>query len=411
MLTAKRVERTKKPGRYRCGLVKGLLLQIAKGGAKSWVLRYELNGGEHWMGLGSAAVFNLKQARERALAARQLLADGVDPLATKQANKQTAKLAAARKLTFAEAAQQYFNQHEAKWRSAKHREQFLSSLAAFAFPVLSSLDVATIDTRDVLRALEPIWKTKAVTADRTRNRIEQIIDWAIVRGHRPPGTNPARWKGHLDQVLPPPHKVAPVEHHAAMDYRKVPAFLAQLRRQDGTAARALEFLILVAARSGEVTTGATWDEIDFDSKTWIVPAQRTKANREHRVPLAPACIELLRKLPRQTGNPLIFVGPRPGSGLSKMSMTYVMRALGQGGKTTIHGFRSSFSDWAHEQTAHASHTIEISLAHNVGSEVERAYRRTDMISRRRQLMQEWARYCLSPPSKVSGEVVSLRGGR
>ena len=182
----------------------------------------------------------------------------------------------------------------------------------------------------------------------------------MVRGHRPPGTNPARWKGHLDQVLPAPHKVAPVEHHAAMDYRLVPAFMAALRRQDGTAARALEFLALTAARTGEVT-GAIWDEIDFDSKTWIVPAQRMKANREHRVPLSPACVELLRKLPRQTGNPFIFVGPRPGSGLSKMSMTYVMRALGQDGKTTIHGFRSSFSTWAHEQTAHASHTIEMSL--------------------------------------------------
>jgi integrase len=411
MLTAKKVERTKKPGRYRCGLVKGLLLQVAKGGARSWVLRYELNGAEHWMGLGSASDFTLKEARERARAARQLLTDGVDPLATKQANKQTAKLADARRLTFGEAAQAFFSQHESKWRSAKHRDAFLGSLVAFAFPVLGDMDVASIDTRDVLRALEPIWKTKSVTADRTRNRIEQVMDWCVVRGHRPPGTNPARWKGHLDQVLPAPHKVAPVEHHAAMDYRGLPQFMAQLWRQDGTAARALEFLILTAARTGEVT-GATWDEIDFDSKTWVILGPRMKGGREHRVPLSPACIDLLRKLPRDSGNRFIFIGPRSGSGLSKMSMTYVMQALRQGGKTTIHGFRSSFSTWAHEQTAHASHTIEISLAHNVGTEVERAYRRSDLVSKRRLLLEQWAKFCSMPPTKVSGDVVALRrGGR
>jgi integrase len=408
MLTAKKAERAKKPGRYRCGLVKGLLLQIAKGGARSWVLRYELNGAEHWMGLGSAAEFSLKQARERALTARRLLADGVDPLATKQASKQAAKLAEARKLTFSEAAQAFFNQHESKWRSAKHRDAFLSSLKAFVFPVLGSMDVATIDTRDVLRAIEPIWKTKSVTADRTRNRIEQVMDWCVVRGHRPLGANPARWKGYLDQVLPAPHKVAPVEHHSAMNYRNLPGFMVQLRRQDGTAARALEFLILTAARTGEVT-GATWGEIDSD--TWTVPAQRIKGGREHRVPLTKPVLNLLRKLPRESGNSFIFIGPRSGTGLSKMSMTYVMRALGQDGVVTIHGFRSSFSNWCHEQTAHSAHTIEISLAHNVGTEVERAYRRTDMISKRARLMEQWARFCLSPPSKVSGDVVSLRGGR
>jgi hypothetical protein len=224
MLTAKKVERVTKPGRYRCGLVKGLLLQIAKGGAKSWVLRYELNGREHWMGLGSAAEFSLKQARERALAGRRLLADGVDPLAAKQATKQAAKLADQRRLTFREAAQRFFDQNESKWRSAKHRDQFLGTLRAHAFDVLGDMGVEGIDTRDVLRALEPIWETKSVTADRTRSRIEQVIDWAIVRGHRPAGTNPAKWKGHLDQVLPAPRKVAPVEHHAAMDYRQLPAF-------------------------------------------------------------------------------------------------------------------------------------------------------------------------------------------
>jgi hypothetical protein len=248
MLTAKQVERSKKPGRYRCGLVKGLLLQISAKGARSWVLRYELHGKEHMMGLGSASEFSLSQARKRALAARQLLADGVDPLATKQAARAAAKLAAARKLTFLEAAQRYFDHHEKSWRSASHREAFLSTLKAHAFSALGDMDVAMIDTPDILRVLEPLWTTKSVTADRVRNRIEAVLDWCVVRGHRPPGTNPARWKGHLDQVLPAARKIAPIEHHAAMDYRRLPAFMSELRRLDSVAARALEFLILTAAR-------------------------------------------------------------------------------------------------------------------------------------------------------------------
>jgi len=410
MLTAKKVERTKTPGRYRCGLVKGLYLQISEAGARSWVLRYELRGQEHMMGLGSAAEFSLKQARERALEARRLLADGVDPLATKQANRQASKLAAARRLNFAEAAQRYFDQHAGRWRNARARDEFLSTLKAHAYPVLGAMDVASIDTRDVLRALEPIWKTKAVTADRVRSRIEQIIDWCIVRGHRPPGTNPARWKNHLSEVLPPPRQLAPIIHHKAMAYRDVPTFMVELRKDPGGAARALEFLILTAVRTSEAV-GARWDEIDFDSKTWTIPAQRMKGHREHRVPLSPACIELLCKLPRQDGNPFVFIGRRVGAGLDRMALRWVMDRLGQNGLTTTHGFRSSFSDWCHEQTAHSAHTIEISLAHNVGTEVERAYRRTDMIAKRRRLMEEWSRYCMGPPSKVSGEVVSLRGGR
>jgi integrase len=411
MLTARKVDRTREPGRYRCGLVKGLYLQISDSGAKSWILRYERHNKERMMGLGSASEFSLKEARERARAARQLLADGVDPLVAKQANKAAAKLAEARKLTFKEAAERFFNQHESKWRSAKHRDAFLGSLVTFAFPTLGNMDVAIIDTPDVLRAIEPIWTTKSVTADRTRNRIEQVMDWCVVRGHRPPGTNPAKWKGHLDQVLPAPHKVAPIEHHASMDYRQLPAFMAELRRQDTLAARALEFLIHTAARTSEVL-GATWDEIDFGAKTWTVPASRMKGNREHRVPLSPQCIDLLKKLPReQSGNPFVFIGHRPGTGLSKMAMGYVMQALGQAGVVTIHGFRSSFSNFSHERTTHNGHTIEISLAHHIGNMVERAYRRTDMIAKRRQLAEQWSRFLASPPApegKRGSNIVTMR---
>ena len=406
MLTAKKVERAKQPGRYHCGLIRGLYLQVTASGAKSWVLRYQLRGQERWMGLGSAADFSLREARERARAARQLLADRIDPLAGKRAAEEAAKLAEARKLTFREAAERYFNQHASKWRSAKHREAFLSTLKAHVFDVIGDMDVAAIDTRDVLRAIEPHWTTKAVTIDRTRNRIEQVLDWCVVRGHRPPGTNPARWKGHLDQVLPAPRKLAPVEHHAAMDYRQLPAFMTQVRADDNVAARALEFLIHTAARTGEAL-GACWSEIDLTDKTWTVPAARMKGGREHRVPLTKPVLDLLSKLPRQSGNHLVFIG-RAGGGLSHSALPWVMDRLGVSGVTTIHGFRSSFSNWCHEQTAHSAHTIEISLAHNVGTEVERAYRRTDMIAKRRQLMEQWSKFCSMPPTKVSGVVVPLR---
>jgi len=410
MLTAKHVERTKTPGRYRCGLVKGLLLQISASGARSWVLRYELHGKERMMGLGSAAAFCLSQARERALAARHLLADGVDPLATKQAAKAAAKLGAARKLTFREAAQRYFDQHEKSWRNVSHRLAFLNTLRAHAFSTIGDLDVAKIDTADILRALEPAWTKKSITADRVRNRIEAVLDWCVVRDHRLPGVNPARWKGHLDQVLPAARKIAPIEHHAAMDYRRLPAFVSELRRLDSIAARALEFLILTVARTGEVI-GATWDEIDSDSKTWIIPGHRMKSGREHRVPLSSGAIDLLYRLPRETGNPFIFTGHRPGSGLSRKALPYVMGRVGQDRTATVHGFRLSFSNWSHEQTAHSTHTIEISLAHRVGNETERAYRRTDMIAKRRQLLESWSRFCTTLRMEAEGEVVALRGER
>jgi integrase len=403
MLTTKQVERVKAPGRYPCGLVKGLYLQVGKDGAKSWVLRYQLQHRERMMGLGSAATFTLKEARERARLQRQLLADRIDPLAGKRAAEEAAKLAAARKLTFREAAERYFDQHAERWRPS-HRGLFLTTLKAHAFPTLGAMDVASIGTADILRTLEPIWKAKSVTADRTRSRIEAVLDWCVVRGHRPAGTNPAKWRGHLDQVLPAARKLAPVVNLAAMDYRALPAFMTALRALDTIAARALEFLILTAARSGEVI-GARWDEIDLIDKAWTVPASRMKGKREHRVPLSDACIALLRKLPRQAGDDLVFACLS-----QRWGMRQVMQRLGQAGAATIHGFRSSFSTWAHERTAHASHDIELSLAHAVGSATERSCRRGDLIAKRAQLMQAWATYCLTP-SQLAGAIVSMRGRR
>jgi integrase len=410
MLTAKRVERTRRPGRYRDGTVKGLLLQISDTGAKSFVLRYMLDGHERMMGLGSAADFSLREARDRARAARQLLADGVDPLDAKHQRKTEAKLAKAKKLTFAAAAVSYFNQHESKWTSASHRDQFMASLKAYAFPVLADMDVAAIALADVLRVIEPHWTTKNVTMDRVRNRIENVLDWCVVRGHRAPGTNPAKWKGHLDQVLPVLGKTK--RHHAALAYAALPAFMAELRAQEEIAARALEFTILAAARTGE-TLGATWGEVDFTTATWTVPAERMKGKREHRVPLSPQAVELLRGLPREEGNPHVFIGPQAAAGLGGMTLARLLKRMNHN-NITVHGFRSAFSDWAHEQTSHVNHTIELSLAHSVGSEVERSYRRGNMFAKRIRLMVDWARFATSPlvaRTKGGAEVVPIGGGR
>jgi integrase len=410
MLTAKRVERTKKPGRYRdSGGVTGLLLQISDSGAKSWVLRYELNGRERMMGLGPLKAFNLKEARERARSARQLLADGHDPLAAKHAALAAAKSAEQRKLTFREAAQRWFDANEAQWTSQSHRESFLGTLRAHAFGAIGNMDVADIGVADVLRVLEPMWKTTAITGDRVRSRIERVLDWAVVRGHRPHGVNPAKWPGVLDQVLPPPRKVAPIAHHAAMAYAELASFMHELRRDESTvAARALEFLILTAARTREVT-GATWTEIDLDGATWTVPAARMKAKREHRVPLSPAALDLLKKLPREKGNPHVFVGSRPGSGLSHMGLPWVMDRMGQKGVCTVHGFRSSFRDWAGETTAFAHDICEAALAHVRGDHSVRAYARGDLFDKRRKLMDAWAKYCAAPPAAKRSNVVTMRG--
>jgi len=405
LLTQKRVEREKAPGRYACGLVRGLYLQVSHSGAKSWILRYQLNGVGHEMGLGSAAEFTLKEARERARLHRQLLADGRDPLQERRAAKAAAKVAAAKRLTFADCAQRYFDQNESKWRNASHRDQFLGTLRMYAFPVLGDMDVASIDTPDILRAVEPHWNSTAITVDRTRGRIEQVIDWAIVRGHRPAGPNPARWKGHLDQVLPAPRKIAPIVHHNAMPFQDVPAFMAALRQQDTVAARALEFLIHTAARTGEVT-GATWAEIDLDNKTWTIPANRMKAGREHRVPLSDHCIALLKALPREAGNAFVFIGSRAGAGLSRMALPWVMMRLDQ--KVTIHGFRSSFRDWAGETTSFAHDICEAALAHVRGDHSVRAYARGDLFEKRNRLMQAWSRFCAAPPTKAGGKLVGIR---
>jgi integrase len=403
MLTQRMVDRVTKPGRYRDrNGMPGLLLQVSATGARSWLLRYVLRGTERMLGLGGANVFTLKEARERARAARQLLADGRDPLEAKRTAEAATKAAAAKRLSFEEAAIKYAAQHDKRWNNANHRGQFLSSLRTYAFPVIGDLDVSAVDTALVLKVVEPIWTAKTTTADRVRNRIEGVLDWATVRGHRG-GDNPARWRGHLDQVLPARGDIAKVKHHPALPYAELPAFMAELDRLENIGALALKFTIFTAARTGEVIR-ATWDEID--NATWTIPAQKTKARREHRVPLAPTVIELLQALPREEGNPFVFIGGKASGGLSHLPMLWVLKTLKRT-DITVHGFRSTFRDWAVEMTAYPNHVVEQALAHAVGNAVERAYRRSDLFDKRRKLMEDWSRYCTQSPA--TGDVVPIRG--
>ena len=403
MLTAKKVVRAKTPGRIHDA--HGLYLQIRNANNKSWLLRFERGGVERWLGLGPVHVFSLKEARERARKARQLLADGIDPIEHKRTEK--AKLAAekAKTLTFAEATQRYFDQHEKGWRNRKHREQFLSTVQIYAHPVLGSMSVADIDTAAVLRAIEPHWLTKTETMNRVRGRIERILDWCTVRGYRQ-GANPAAWRGHLAEVLPARTKVAKVEHHPALPYAEVADFISKLRERKAIAARALEFVILTAARTGEVL-GARWDEIDWAAKMWKVPANRMKGGRDHRVALSQRALDLLRELPREDGNDHIFIGSRPGAGLSEASMMQVLLRMGRT-DVSVHGFRSTFRDWAAETTAYPNHVVEMALSHAVGDKVEAAYRRGDLLAKRKQLAEAWSRYCSAPPAATGKTVIPLR---
>jgi len=415
-LTMKRIARLKQPGRYGDG--HGLYLQVVNKQNRSWLLRYERGGRERFMGLGPLHAFALQEARERAREARQLLADGIDPLDAKKAERAATAAAAAKTMTFAECAEAYFAQHRQKWRNAKHTRQFLSTLKQYAYAKIGNMAAAGIDTGTVLSVLEQhcpasrgfpagmFWQTRHSTADRVRARIEAVLEFATVRGYRT-GENPARWRGHLRHALPARSEIAQAVHHAAMPYVDLPEFLATLRGRAGIGARALEFLILTAARTNEVI-GARRDEIDLEGKIWTVPAGRMKAGREHRVPLSRAAIELLQALPMEDGNTHIFLGPSAGGGLSTMAMPTALKRAGRS-DVTIHGFRATFKTWASERTNFPSHVVELALAHTIGNAVERAYRRGDLFEKRRKLMEAWARYCMTNPA--ASEVIPLRKAR
>jgi integrase len=412
-LSVKKLESLKDPGRYHDGY--GLYLQVASDTNRSWLFRYERDGRERWLGLGPLHTFDIDEARERARRCRQLLVDGLDPAEARKLEQEQRALAAARNKTFAECAEMYFNANADQWRNPKHRAQFLSTLKQYAFPIIGAVAVADVDTGLVLRVFEQemeettFWKARPETAARVRMRIETVLGWATVRGYRS-GDNPARWRGHLKTQLTGRGKAfAPVQHHPALPYADLPGFMAELRERPGTSAQALEFTILCVARTG-ATIGATWPEIDLKERVWKVPPDRAGAkiagNKPRRVPLTDRAIEILESLPTEAGNEHVFIGPRKGSGLSNMAMAQLLERMGRD-DITVHGFRSTFKDWATEQTNYPEAVSEAALWHAVADKVERAYRRGELFEKRKRLMTEWARYCASAP-RPKGEVVELR---
>lgn len=386
-LSAMKVTRLSRPGYYGDG--GGLYLQVSAKSSKSWIFRYERLGRERQMGLGPLHTVSLVDARERARQARLSLAAGVDPI--ERRNKEMAVLRAERAsdLDFDTCAKQYIEAHEAGWRNAKHRQQWENTLRVHASPHIGKIHVRRIDTPLVLKVLEPIWRTKTETASRIRERIERILSWATVRGYRE-GDNPARWRGHLDEMLPKPAKVKKVKHHPALPFAEVGNFCAAIRKQTGTSAKAMEFAILTACRTGEVL-GARWDEVDFEGQVWTIPAERMKGNRPHRVPLVAVTIAIL-KAQEGANTVLVFPGAKVGKPLSDMAMLTLLRRMKRD-DITVHGFRSTFRDWAAEKTDYPREVAEMALAHTVGSAVENAYRRSDLFEKRRQLMGEWAIQC------------------
>jgi integrase len=394
-LTAQKVERlAKAKNRGMHGDGGGLWLQITEGGA-SWVFRFMLNGRARAMGLGPLALFDLKEARAKALDARRLCYQGIDPIEQRDAAKAQQRRDAANAITFQQCADAYIKAHRAGWRNGKHAAQWTATLATHA-EAIGSLPVQAIDTALVLRCLEPIWTTKPETASRVRGRIERILDWAKVSGYRI-GENPARWRGHLDHLLPARSKVRRVEHHAALPYAELPSFLVALREQQGISARALEFCILTAARTGEVI-GARWSELDLIDKTWTVPAERMKGGREHRVPLSPRALAILEEMQahRHSDDGFVFPGGKDGKPLSNMAFLMLLRRMDRS-DLTAHGFRATFKTWATDRTGFQHEIVEASLAHVVGSKVEQAYQRSDHFEKRRRLMQQWATFCTTAP--------------
>jgi integrase len=400
-LGALQVKRLSKPGLHFVGGVAGLALQVAPGGARTWVLRATVGAKRREMGLGGYPDVELTQAREKARAARALIDQGLDPIMERQQAKSALAALQAAQKTFSQCAREYIDAKSAEWSNPKHASQWTNTLETYASPTLGQLLVSDIGLPQVLGVLKPIWQTKTETAVRVRGRIEAVLDWAAVHHYRQ-GPNPARWKGHLDKILAAPTKVTKVQHHKALDVRAVPAFMASLRAQSGIGARALEFAILTASRSGEVR-GATWSEIDLGAAEWVVPAERMKAGREHRVPLSKPALALLRSLPRIDESELVFPSSK-NTPLSDMTLLAVMRRMEV--DAVPHGFRSSFKDWATERTGYPREAVEMALAHAIGDKVEAAYRRGDLFDMRRRLMDEWAKFCAMP--STSGQVVPMK---
>jgi integrase len=410
------------PGRYRVS--KNLYLQVKGLRSASWLFRYMLDSqvsvssagkrkrtGAHWMGLGSYPDVGLAEARQDVVEHRKpLKKDKVDPLAAKKAKLTAAKLAAAKTITFGECAREYVTEHSVSWKNGKHAAQWRATFegsgrSVAATATINDLPVCQITTALVLKCLKPIWTETPETASRVRQRIETVLDFARAHEYRD-GENPARWKGHLDHILPQPSKVKKVRHHPSLPYDELPAFMSELRANKFISARALEFMILTAARTGEII-GGTWDEVDFTKDTWTIPAERMKAGKEHKVPLPERVLALFDELPREDGNPYLFIGGKTGQPLSNMAMLELMKGMRPG--YVPHGFRSTFRTWVAERTNYPNIVCELALGHTQSEKLMQAYQRGDLFEKRRRLMLEWEKFC-SSPAPTSGTVVSLRAG-
>lgn len=409
------VSRLVKPGLHAVGGVPGLYLQVgpnyqpadkANGvpeqGHRTWVLRAMVGGKRRDMGLGGFPGVTLAGAYEAARKARERIDNGEDPIEVRRAAKLAQRAADMKAVTFEDAAKAYMAAHESAWKNAKHREQWANTLKGLAYPHIGKLAVRDIEVAHVLTVLEPIWRIRTETANRLRGRMELVLDWATARGYSE-GLNPARWRGHLDKMLPSPKKIKVTGHMAALAVAEMGDFMRRLRHVGGMGARALEFLILTAARSGEVR-GATWSEIDLEANVWTIPKERMKMGREHRVPLSPAAVEILGKLPRIGGADLVFPSASGGQ-LSDRTLLAALRRMGT--TVTAHGFRSTFRDWCGEHTNFPREIAEAALSHAVGNSVEQAYRRGDALLKRRKLMEAWAGFCAAPPPSAS--VTPIRG--
>jgi integrase len=401
-LTPVAVSGKKKAGYYADG--NNLYLQVVESGAKTWIFRYRINGKSREMGLGGVNSLTLADARLKAADYRKLLTEGIDPLAARKEQDAKNALAKARGMTFEQCAEAYMEAHKSSWQNEKHVWQWRNTMERFAYPALGKLPVQDIDVALVMKVLEPLWNEKTETASRVRGRIESVLDWASAREYRT-GENPARWRGKLENLLPAPSKIQKVVHHPALPYADMADFMAALRTQNGVAALALELVILTATRTSE-TILAKWSEFDLKNKVWVLPSNRMKMRKEHRVPLSEPALKILKRMADFKVNDYVFTNNRHKP-LSNMAMLKLMHRMGRD-DLTVHGFRSSFRDWCAEQTNYAREVAEAALAHAVGSAVEAAYRRGDLFDKRRLLMDEWARYC-SQPKASKGKVLKIRG--
>lgn len=401
-LPALTVARMKTPGLHAVGGVAGLHLQITASGARSWILRVAIGGRRRDMGLGGFPDVSLQEAREKARAARRRIEDGVDPIEERRVQRGALAAATSKALTFEDAVRDYIAAHSIAWRNAKHRQQWESTLAEYAVPVIGALDVRQVETAHILKILQPIWAEKTETATRLRGRIERVLSRAAKVLAVDHYANPARWQGHLQEFLAAPTKIKQVRRMPALPFDEVPPFMRRLREAAGMGARCLEFVVLTAVRSGNAR-GAVWAEIDLDECVWTIPAGRMKAGREHKVPLSSPAVELLKSLPRFVGSDVVFPAPEGGF-LSDMTLTAVLRRMGV--PAVPHGFRSSFCDWSAERTNYPQEVVKMALAHTIGDKVEAAYRRGDLFLKRRRLMDAWAGFVTK--AEAGQVVASLR---